>query len=187
MMNAVRNHVRRQGKWLEEARVERIVNPVSTVKKWWTRRKEAGMRALAICAAMMLALLVPISSDISYAQQGSTSEQSGWLGGRMGGGHMMGRETGPGGWYCPWMGGGCGYHHMMGGKAFFNRGEKPLTKAQVEQLVSDYYIEDNSNLKIGGVADKGDFYDATVVTKKEGALVQRIHVDKKTGWFRNVQ
>lgn len=145
------------------------------------------MRALAISAAMMLALLVPISSTTSYAQQGSASEQSGWLGGRMGGGHMMGRQTGPGGWYCPWMGGGCGYRHMSDGKAFFNRGGQPLTKAQAEQLVTDYYVQGNANLKIGGISDKGDFYNATVVTKKEGALVQQVHVDKKTGWFRDVQ
>lgn len=62
-----------------------------------------------------------------------------------------------------------------------------MTKAQAEQLVTDYYIQDNANLKIGAVADKGDFYDVTVATRKEGALVQKVHVDKKTGWFRNVQ
>ena len=49
------------------------------------------------------------------------------------------------------------------------------------------HIEGNPNLKVGEIADKGDFYEVTVVTKKEGALVERIHVDKKTGWFRNAE
>ena len=49
------------------------------------------------------------------------------------------------------------------------------------------HIQGNPNLKVGKLADKGDFYEATIVTKKEGELVERIQVDKKTGWFRNAQ
>ncbi len=43
----------------------------------------------------------------------------------------------------------------------------------------------NPNLKVGEVSDKGDVFEATVVTK-DGALVEKIQVNKKTGWFRNV-
>jgi hypothetical protein len=144
------------------------------------------MRTLAIGVAMILALLVPMSTNTSYAQQGSNYGQSGWCGGMMGGG-MMGEQVGPGGWYCPWMGGYGGYHHGRGGMMYYNQGGEPLTKAQAEQLLKDYYLQDNLNLKIGGLVDKGNFYDATIVTKKEGALVHKIQVDKTTGWFRNVQ
>ncbi len=49
------------------------------------------------------------------------------------------------------------------------------------------YIQGNPYLKVGKIADKGDLYEATIVTQKEGALVERVQVDKKTGWFRNVQ
>jgi hypothetical protein len=136
------------------------------------------MRKTAIFSAMTIALLLPVIPNFSYAQQGSPYGQGGWHGGMMGGGMMYGRATGPGGWYCPWMGGYGGYGHMRGGSAYYNQGGKPL--------VTDYYIQGNANLKIGKIMDKHDSYEATIVTKKEGALVERIQVDKKTGWFRNV-
>lgn len=49
------------------------------------------------------------------------------------------------------------------------------------------YIQGNPDLTVGKIADKGDQFEATIVTKKDGAIVDRIQVDKKTGWFRNVQ
>ncbi len=145
------------------------------------------MRKIAIYSAMTIALLLPVMPNFSYAQQGGLSGQGDWHGGMMGGGMMYGRATGPGGWYCPWMGGYGGYGHMRGGSAYYNRGGKPLTETQAQQLVTEYYIQDNPNLKLGKIVDKHDSYEATIVTKKEGALVERIQVDKKTGWFRNVE
>lgn len=65
--------------------------------------------------------------------------------------------------------------------------EQPLTKADAEQMLINFYIQDNKNLKIGQLVDKGDYFDATIVTKKEGALVERIDIDKKTGWFRKMR
>lgn len=138
------------------------------------------MRKIAIIAAM-IGLLVTIPSSFSLAQQGNPSGQSDWYGccGQS-------RATGPGGWYCPWMGGYDGYRSGSGGPSSYNQEGQPLTKDQAQQLVVDH-IQGNPNLKIGKIADKVDFYEATIVTKKEGALVERIQVDKKTGWFRNVQ
>jgi hypothetical protein len=140
------------------------------------------MKALVISSAMIFTLLLPISLMTSHAQQAEPPMQGGWLGGGM----MMEGPTGPGGWYCPWMGGYGGYHHRRGGPSY-QEVDQPLTKAKAEQMLMNYYIQGNPNLKIGEFADKGDYYDATIVTKKEGALVERIHVDKKTGWFRKMR
>ncbi len=127
--------------------------------------------------------MLTIFSTYCYAQPGSTTGQSGWYGcPRMG----QGRAIGPGGWYCPWMDGYYGHRHGSGGQSSYNKGGEPLTRDQAQQLIQDY-IQSNPNLKVGEFADKGDLYDATIVTKKEGALVDRIQVDKKTGWFRRAQ
>jgi hypothetical protein len=130
---------------------------------------------------MIFALLLPISSMTGHAQQADSTWRGGWHGGM-----MMGGPTGPGGWYCPWMGGYGGNHHWRGGTSYTEK-EQPLTKARAEQMLMDFYIQNNPNLKIGQFVDKGDYYDATIVTKKEGALVEKIQVDKQTGWFRKMR
>ncbi|MDD3029460.1 MAG: hypothetical protein PHS57_04170 [Alphaproteobacteria bacterium] len=137
--------------------------------------------------AILLAIMVIVFSNTGYAQQQGSSGQRGWYGGpmMMGWGHHMGwQSSGPGGWYCPWFGGGPRYG-SNGQNPYNDRGEA-LTKNQAQQMLKDR-IRGNSNLKIGELADKGDFYETTIVTNKEGALVEKIQIDKKTGWFRNVQ
>ncbi len=132
-------------------------------------------------AGIILAIVVAVFSGFAYAQQGSTSGQGGWYGCPMMGGGLRG----PGGWYCPWMGGHGGHRHGTSGQTTYNQDGMPLTKDQAEQLARDS-IQGNPNLKVGAFTDDGDFYSATIVTKKEGALVQKIQIDKKTGWFRDV-
>lgn len=132
--------------------------------------------------AIMIALVFIVASGFSYAQQGGGSSQGGWGCPWMG----QGRVSGPGGWYCPWMGGYGNPHYGSGGQLPYNQKGEPLTKDQVHQLLKDY-IQNNPNLKVGELIDKGDFYESSIVTKKEGALVEKMQVDKKTGWFRNVQ
>jgi hypothetical protein len=44
----------------------------------------------------------------------------------------------------------------------------------------------NPNLKLGKIEDKGSVFEAEIVTKKEGALVDKIAVDKYSGWMRSV-
>ena len=138
----------------------------------------------AIVTVIFIATLI---AGFSYAQQSSQSGQGGWHGSSMMGkggqhGSMMmrqGRGTGPGGWYCPWMGD-SGHHY-----GYNNQEGQPLTQDQAKQMLQNH-IQGNPYLKVGEFTDKGDFYDVTIVTKKEGALVEKIQVDKKTGWFRNV-
>ena len=63
---------------------------------------------------------------------------------------------------------------------------KPVTQEQAKQLVEDHLrYGNNPNLKVGDLSDKGgDYYEADVVTK-EGSLVDKLQVDKKTGYFRS--
>jgi len=142
--------------------------------------KEEKMKktGFAIVTVTFIAVFI---AGFSYAQQGSRFGQSGWHGS-----HMMGqgRAIGPGGWYCPWMGY-SGHHYGPGDQSFYNQGGQPLTQDQAKQMVQNH-IQGNPYLKVGEFTDQGDFYDVTIVTKKEGALVEKIQVDKKTGWFRNV-
>ncbi len=104
-----------------------------------------------------------------------------------------GQRGGPG-WHCPWMGGpGPG---MRGGPGWYcpwGRGSavtppvaqpgKPLTADQAKAMVQQY-ISNNPNLKTGKVVAKDGFYEVDVITK-DGSLVDRIQVNKETGWFRS--
>lgn len=125
----------------------------------------------AISIAAVLFLVSVLGQPFAYAQQ----------------------QAGPGqGWYCPcWRmgrGGGMmhrGMGHGRGPAARLNRG-KPLTKDQAKLMLQRYinsrYI---SGLKLGEVSDKGNIFEG-VITTKDGAVVEKIQVDKNTGWFRNV-
>lgn len=153
--------------------------------------KEKKMKKIGfgIVTVIFIATLI---AGFSYAQQSSQYGQGGRHGSSMMGqggqhGSMMmrqGRGTGPGGWYCPWMGD-SGNHYGSGSQSSYNQGGQPLTQDQAKQMLQNH-IQGNPYLKVGEFTDKGDFYDVTIVTKKEGALVEKIQVDKKTGWFRNV-
>lgn len=92
------------------------------------------------------------------------------------------------GWYCPWMGGGNGAGRCMGGRSATVRPyqEKALSKDQAKQLLEDYLAKsDNPNLRVGDITDKGNVFEATILAK-DGTVVQKIQVDKNSGWFRNV-
>ena len=59
---------------------------------------------------------------------------------------------------------------------------EPLTPNDAEQLADDY-VARNPNLKIGKVTEKDQFYEATILTQ-EGSLVERLMIDKQTGWMK---
>ncbi len=92
----------------------------------------------------------------------------------MGGGYGM--QRGQGGWYCPWMG-------KQTGPPVAKPGQ-PLTADQAKALV-EQHISGNPNLKVGKVTPKEDAYEVDIVTK-DGSLVDKIQVNKQTGWFRSV-
>ena len=41
------------------------------------------------------------------------------------------------------------------------------------------------NLKIGKIEEKDDVFEAEIVTRKEGDLVDRVQSDRRTGWMRS--
>ncbi len=82
-----------------------------------------------------------------------------------------------GGWYCPWMGG------PQTGPPVAKPGQ-PLSADQAKAMV-EQHISSNPNLKVGKVTPKEDAYEVDIVTK-DGSLVDKIQVNKQTGWFRSV-
>src|SRR3972149_1715263 len=106
--------------------------------------------------------------------------------GMMGGG-MMGRG----------MMGGCG---MMGGQGMMGPGygqqqpqqyqqpqyqqpQKPLEEKDAKEILENYIKNiKNPNLKLGKIKDTGNAFEAEIVTK-EDSLVDKIIVDKMTGWM----
>lgn len=127
-------------------------------------------------------------------------------GGMMGSETMMGSqsqqqtgETPQTDWYHPcshMMGSGMmGHHGMMGqsmtghhgmmGRGYGKETVKPFTKDEVEIIVKNYLIfTRNPNLKLGNITEKEDYFEAEIITK-EKSLVDKLLVDKYTGWFRS--
>ena len=59
---------------------------------------------------------------------------------------------------------------------------KPMNKEQVNQL-TEHYVAANPNLKVGDIVEKDDTYVSDIATKN-GSLVEKIIVDKKTGFMK---
>ncbi len=139
--------------WFRATNSFSLSQPVSTSFE----TSEKTLIRKIIRAATMIILLVTASSGLSYPRQ------AGWYGCCP----WMGRSgaTGPGGWYCPWMRGCGGSRYGSGGPSSYRRSDQPLTMDQAEQLVTDS-LQGNPDLKLGAFVDKGNFYDATIVTKK---------------------
>ncbi len=86
---------------------------------------------------------------------------------------MMGRGMGPG-----MMGPGYGPQYQQE--------RKPLTEKEVKAMVENYLqATRNPNLKLGKITDKDQYFEAEIVTKSD-SLVDKIIVDKQTGWMRSV-
>jgi hypothetical protein len=58
----------------------------------------------------------------------------------------------------------------------------PINKEEVKTLMNNY-VAANPNLKIGEVTEKDDVYVGKIVTK-DGSLVEKLVVDKSTGWMK---
>jgi rubrerythrin len=119
--------------------------------------------------------------------------QGGGYGYGMGPGMMGGRGYGYG------MGGGMmgggGYGYGPGGGMMGGRGPgyaqqyaapgKPLEMKDAKAMMDDYIKSTrNPNLKVGKIKDTGNAFEAEVLTRNN-ALVDRVLIDKKTGWMRS--
>ena len=111
--------------------------------------------------------------------------------GMMGGGYgmmgpgMMGRGyygMGPG-MMGPGYGPGPGYGY---GPRYQQQPREPMDEKAAKDLVENYLQSTrNPNLKLGKIESKGDTFEAEITTKT-GSLVDKIAIDKYTGWMRSV-
>ena len=68
----------------------------------------------------------------------------------------------------------------------YQQPQKPMTKKDAETLVQNFLKSTgNPNLKLGEIKDEGSTFEVAIVTK-DNSLVDRILVDKRTGWMRSV-
>jgi hypothetical protein len=138
----------------------------------------------------------------SYTGPGSGYGMGPWMMGRGYGGYgMMGPGYGYGmgpGMMGHMMGGGYGGYGMMGPGHRYGYGPhygyrwrhrqpaEPLDEAQAKQEVENYLKSTrNPNLKMGKIEDKGNDYEVGIETK-DGSLVNKLLVNKDTGWMRSV-
>lgn len=144
---------------------------------------------------IVLAVVLMLGAAVSYAQNPG----------------MMSGQGGQGGWYCPYSGqymgpgmmgrgmmGPCmGGQGMMGGHGMMGQGmmgpmhgqqqqlQKPLEEKDARAIVENYITNmKNPNLQLGKIKDAGTTFEAEILTK-DNSLVDRIMVDKKTGWMRS--
>jgi len=142
---------------------------------------------------MALVVFLILGVAISYAQQNP------------------GMMEGQGGWYCPysgqWMGPGMMGRGMMGpckgGQGMMGQGmmgpgmmgpghgqrrqqlQKPLEEKDVKAILENYITNmKNPNLKLGQIKETGTAFEAEILTK-DNSLVDKIMVDKMTGWMRS--
>jgi hypothetical protein len=108
------------------------------------------------------------------------------------------------GWVCPWCGQGPGMMGPYGGPGRMGPGMmgpyggpggmglgygaygsgEPLTEDQTRVLMNRYIRSTgNPNIMLGKLTDKEDYFEIEIVTK-DGSLVDKILVEKRTGWFR---
>jgi hypothetical protein len=101
------------------------------------------------------------------------------MGPGMGDGMGMGYGMGPG-----MMGPGYGYGGY--GPQYQPR-EKPITEGEAKTMVENYLKSTrNPNLKLGKIKNEEHYFEVDIVTKKTSALVDKILVDKRTGWMHSI-
>jgi len=125
-----------------------------------------------------LAMLVALVIGLTFLPiEGKAQMGPGMMGGYgygMGPG-MMGRGWGPG-MMCPGYGYGPQYQQV----------QKSLEEKDAKAILENYLRSTrNPNLKLGKIEDRGNFFEGEILTKND-SLVDKILVDKNTGWIRSV-
>jgi hypothetical protein len=95
-------------------------------------------------------------------------------------GYGYGYSRGPG-----MMGGNYGYGMGRGyGRQYQSTG-KPINAKEAEAMMKDYLKSSkNPNLKLGKIKDIGNGFEVEILTKKN-ALVDKVIIDKETGYIRS--
>jgi hypothetical protein len=174
------------------------------------------MKKMALVLAFALAFGLVIYASQAKAQMGHGMMHGYGMGpGMMGGGGYggwycpyCGRPMGPGGGYGmgpgmmgpgggpgmgpgmmgPGRGMGPGYGHQQGPQygPWYQGPQKPLEKEDAKRILENYLGSmRNPNLKVGEIQDKGYVFEAEILTK-DNSLVDKILVDKRTGWMRSI-
>jgi hypothetical protein len=145
----------------------------------------------------VLAMFISFNTSGALAQGGPGYGQPGWncpYGGAWQGGngnYMMDRrgmhrggdryDRGPGmhrGWQ--------GYGQQPGYQSDPQYKRSPLEKEEAKDMIhSQLRWSRNPNLKVGEIKDEGDFFEADVVTK-DNSLVDKLRIDKDSGFIRSV-
>lgn len=162
----------------------------------------------------VLILVIALVAGLSFytieaaAQMGPQGGYGGWYcpwcGQYMGGYGMGPGMMGPGGGYG--MGPGMMGPHMRGrggmgpgmmGPGYgpqygpqyppqYQQPQKPMEEKDARGIVGNYLASTrNPNLKLGKIEDKGNVFEAEILTK-DNSLVDKIMVDKNTGWMRSI-
>jgi len=108
--------------------------------------------------------------------------------GMMGGGYGTGSGMMSGGYGkgSGWMGRG----PTQGGRtpqtgSQYRQGQGPLSESDAKSIVENYLASNrNPNLKLGKIKDAGNAFEAEILTK-ENALVDKVLIDKSSGWMRS--
>ena len=67
----------------------------------------------------------------------------------------------------------------------YQQPQKPLEEKDAKETLENYIKNmRNPNLKLGKIKDAGNTFEAEIVTK-DNSLVDKIVVDKMTGWMRS--
>jgi hypothetical protein len=126
------------------------------------------MKRLTLMAVLALLIGVTLYAVDGKAQMGP---------GMMGPGYGYGYGMGPGVM-------GPGYCYQYGPQ--YQQSQKPLEEKDAKAILGNYLRSTrNPNLKLGKIEDKGYAFEAEILTQK-GSLVDKILVDKNTGWMRSV-
>ena len=112
-----------------------------------------------------------------------------WGPGWQGGGQMMGYwGGGPG--HCWEDDGGYGRRAGMTGPAYesrrpYQQAQEPLKETDARAMVGEYLNSArNPHLRVGEIKEKESSFEAEILTQ-EDSLVDKIAIDKNTGWMRS--
>jgi len=79
------------------------------------------------------------------------------------------------------MGPGYGYNQQ------YQQPQRQITERDAKGIVENYLNSTrNPNLKLGKIKDEGSAFEADIVTKSNGSLVDQMLVSKDTGWLHSV-
>jgi hypothetical protein len=68
----------------------------------------------------------------------------------------------------------------------YQQPREPLKEKDVKQMLENYLQSTrNPNLKLGKITEKNGYFEAEILTKNN-ALVDKIIVDKYSGWMRSM-